>query len=83
MLSCQLSIYPLASTDFSSIILSAIDHLKPFEQHGLTITVGEMSTVIKGPDHVVWDAVQTLFKKTEQSGYPIVMNTTFSNECGL
>ncbi|TCS79411.1 YkoF family thiamine/hydroxymethylpyrimidine-binding protein [Tepidibacillus fermentans] len=82
MISCQLALYPLATKQFESVITKALQAIKPLESQGLTIEVGSMSTVIKGNDDLVWEAVRTLFEESIKEGHQIVLNATLSNECG-
>ena len=82
MISCQLALYPLATKDFETVIVDAINVIRPLEKEGLTIDIGAMSTVIKGKDELVWKAVQLLFNQSTKDGQQIVLNASFSNECG-
>lgn len=82
MISCQIALYPLATQNFNQVIIDAVEVLKPFENQGLTIEVGVMSTVLKGEDSIVWEAVRKLFDRSSQNGQQIVLNMTVSNECG-
>jgi len=82
MISCQIALYPLASNDFTSIITKALEAIEPFKLQGLTMEVGPMSTVIKGKDELVWKAVQALFAYCKDEGHKVVLNASFSNECG-
>lgn len=82
MIACQMSLYPLGSGDFTALISAAVESLEPLKDRGLRIDVGSMSTVVIGPDDVVWQAVRLLFDTAAKDGNPIVLTTTFSNECG-
>ncbi|WP_339061127.1 YkoF family thiamine/hydroxymethylpyrimidine-binding protein [Tepidibacillus marianensis] len=82
MISCQLALYPLATKDFESVITKSLQALMPLESEGLTIEVGSMSTVIKGNEKLVWKAIQTLYTYSTNEGQKIVLNASFSNECG-
>lgn len=82
MIACQMSLYPLGSGDFSVLISEAVQSLEPLKGRGLHIDVGSMSTVVVGPDDVVWQAVRLVFETAAKDGNPIVLTTTFSNECG-
>ncbi len=82
MISCQIALYPLATEKFEEIIVSALDKIKPLESRGLTIEVGSMSTLIKGEDALVWEAIRELYTEASKNGQKIVLNTQFSNECG-
>lgn len=82
MISCQLSLYPLAIQEFEKVIIDALNSIKHLEQEGLIIEVGSMSTVIKGKEELVWKAVRLLFEYSTSNGQQIVLNASFSNECG-
>ncbi|GBF10183.1 YkoF family thiamine/hydroxymethylpyrimidine-binding protein [Tepidibacillus infernus] len=82
MISCQVALYPLATKEFDQVIVEALDAVKPLKEEGLTIEVGSMSTIFKGPDDLVWKAVRLLFDTAKQNGQQIVLNTQISNECG-
>lgn len=82
MIACQMSLYPLGTGDFTALISDAVGSLKPLEERGLRLDVGSMSTVVTGPDDVVWQAVRLLFDTAVGDGNRIVLTTTFSNECG-
>ena len=82
MISCQIALYPLATKDFESVIIKALDSISSLKSEGLSIEVGSMSTVLKGKDEVVWKAVRTVFDQASHQGQQIVLNASFSNECG-
>lgn len=82
MIACQMSLYPLGSGDFTALISHAVDSLEPLGGRGLSIDVGSMSTVVTGPDDLVWEAARLLFDTAAKDGQRIVLTTTCSNECG-
>lgn len=82
MISCQIALYPLATKDFDKIIIDSLEVIRPLKDQGLTIEIGSMSTVIIGPDELVFKAVKMLFNESSKNGQQIVLNTQFSNECG-
>lgn len=81
MIACQVAIYPLAATDFDEVILEAIRSIEEYKQDGLSIEVGSMSTILRGPDDLVWKAVRQLFDMSGKNNQ-IVLNVQMSNECG-
>jgi uncharacterized protein YqgV (UPF0045/DUF77 family) len=83
MIACQMSLYPLGSGEFTALIAEAVDSLEPLEDRGLSIDVGSMSTVVTGPDDLVWEAARLLFDTAAKDGNRVVLTSTFSNECGL
>ena len=82
MIACQISLLPLATKDFEEIITRAVEDIKELEAEGLTIEVGSMSTVLRGKDDIVWEAVRRLFNKSKEDGQQVVLQASFSNECG-
>lgn len=82
MISCQVALYPLATENFENVIIEALESIKLFTERGLIIEVGSMSTIIRGNDELVFQAVKMLFNEASKDGRRIVLNTQFSNECG-
>jgi energy-coupling factor transport system substrate-specific component len=82
MIACQLSLCPLGTGDFTALISDAVDSLKPLQDRGLRLDVGSMSTVVTGPDDLVWQAARLVFDTATRDGHRIVLTSTFSNECG-
>lgn len=82
MIACQMSLYPLATVDFGALVTASVASLRPLQERGLTLEVGAMSTVVTGPDDLVWEAVRTLFDAAAAGGQQIVLTATLSNECG-
>lgn len=82
MIACQLSLFPLGVGDVTDLISEAVGSLEPLKEQGLSIDVGSMSTVVTGPDDLVWEAARQLFDTAARGGNPIALTSTFSNECG-
>lgn len=78
-ISAQVSLYPLRQANIAPAINDA---LRIFQEHGLEITPGTMSSVIVGDDAAIFTALQIVFRKTAEQG-DIVMVTTFSNACPI
>jgi uncharacterized protein YqgV (UPF0045/DUF77 family) len=77
-ISAQISLYPLGTESYASLINEAIRKL---ERPGLAVQVGSMSTVVKGEETVVFAALQELMHAAaEQSKMVAVI--TISNACG-
>ncbi|TYB84303.1 MAG: hypothetical protein FXF54_12240 [Kosmotoga sp.] len=83
MISCQLSLYPLGTKEYDKIIVDSLNTIKALKDQGLTVEIGSMSTILKGPDDVVWKGVRILFDKASQDNRKIVLSVLCSNECGL
>ncbi|MBT9252307.1 MAG: Ykof family thiamine-binding protein [Brockia lithotrophica] len=79
-ISAQLQLYPLAEEDYGTVIWKAIDRLRAYEDQGLRVEVGPMSTLIAGEADLVWRAVRELFTFAAE-GRRIVLVTTMSNVC--
>jgi len=75
--SVQVSLYPLGQASLSP----AIDEtLRIFQERGLDVKPGAMSSLIAGQDAAVFDALQEAFRRAAECG-PVVMVATFSNAC--
>lgn len=79
MMSCQVSLYPLGNRDYEKIVLEAVRSLP---QEGIEVDVNPMSTILRGDDEKVWEAVKSLYQTGKSFGY-MVMTMTLSNRCGI
>ena len=79
IISAQVSLYPLRQKAIGPGIREA---LRIFQEHGLDIRLGEMSTLIWGEEHAVFAALQEAFHRTSETG-DTVMTVTISNACPL
>lgn len=82
MIACQVALYPLGTDDYSDAITSALASLDELQESGLNAQVGTMSTVLTGPDDLVWQGARLLFEAAARDGRRVVMTATLSNECG-
>jgi uncharacterized protein YqgV (UPF0045/DUF77 family) len=78
-LTAQVSIYPLRQTHLSPAIDKA---LSIFQEHGLEVMAGTMSSLVSGSDEALFAAVREAFQQTASQG-DIVMNLTLSNACPI
>ncbi|MGI9861884.1 YkoF family thiamine/hydroxymethylpyrimidine-binding protein [Moorella naiadis] len=78
MIACQLSLYPLGTAAYSSVIKEAVAVLA---ETGVEVEVNSMSTIIRGEEEAVWRAVRKLFQVAAARG-EVVLNVTVSNRCG-
>ena len=76
-LAAQVSIYPLRQPRLSPAIDKA---LGIFEQRGLEVTPGTMSSVVSGDDEALFTAIKEVFQQTSEQG-EVVMIITLSNAC--
>ncbi|MFP3853268.1 MAG: tRNA (N6-threonylcarbamoyladenosine(37)-N6)-methyltransferase TrmO [Anaerolineales bacterium] len=75
--SAQVSLYPLRQTELKPAIDKA---LASFRQHGLAVSAGPMSTIISGPWRQVFQALQSAFVGSAETG-DVVMQVALSNAC--
>jgi uncharacterized protein YqgV (UPF0045/DUF77 family) len=76
-ISAQVSLYPLRPEHLDAVICDAIGL---WQQRGLSVWPGAMSTVVAGEPQAVWDALHDAFAlATERC--ETVMVVTLSNAC--
>jgi tRNA-Thr(GGU) m(6)t(6)A37 methyltransferase TsaA len=73
----QVSLYPLRQESLSPAIDEAIG---VFQDHGLEVFPGVMSTMIAGDDAAIFDALEAVLRRVAEQGQ-VVMVVTFSNAC--
>ncbi|MFO7741307.1 MAG: YkoF family thiamine/hydroxymethylpyrimidine-binding protein [Anaerolineae bacterium] len=76
-ISAQISLYPLRQASIGPVIREAMGQLR---DRGLSVRVGEMSTLVWGEEQLLFDAVQEAFHQAAGRG-DVVMHITFSNAC--
>jgi len=76
-IAAQFSLYPLRQASLSPAIDQA---LQVFEEYGLSVEPGAMSTLITGDDAAVFAALQEAFRRAAEHGQ-VVMVATLSNAC--
>ncbi|MBS3782951.1 MAG: thiamine-binding protein [Anaerolineae bacterium] len=76
-MAAQVSLYPLRQLSIGPAIREAV---RIFEGQGLRVRVGEMSTLVWGEEHRVFQALQRAFHHAAQEG-DAVMCVTLSNAC--
>jgi uncharacterized protein YqgV (UPF0045/DUF77 family) len=76
-IAAQVSLYPLRQASLSPAIDQA---LQIFQEHGLGVKAGAMSTLITGDDVAVFAALREAFRRVAEQGQ-VVMVVTFSNAC--
>ncbi len=75
---CSFSLLPLGIVDYGSIIKNCIQELSSSQ---LEVTFGTMSTIIAGPEELVFQTIHNLFQYATQQHPKIVLNLTISNCC--
>ena len=78
-ISVQFSVYPLRQERLSLAIEEAVSVLK---DHGLTVQMGPMSSVVLGEEEQVFSALKEAFAKSAEGGQ-VVWVLTLSNACPL
>jgi uncharacterized protein YqgV (UPF0045/DUF77 family) len=78
IMTCEASVYPLDVADSSATVARI---LKEMDWQGLELTVGPMSTFIRGREELVLARVQGLYRAAADAG-PCVLHLTLSNTCG-
>ncbi len=76
-ISAQVSLYPLRQPDLGPPIQAA---WRIFEEHGLEVERGAMSTVVWGEEEAVMEALKEAFHWASREG-EVVMVITLSNAC--
>jgi len=76
-IAAQVSIYPLRQPSFSSTIDAA---LQVFQEHGLEVQAGAMSSLLTGDDECIFAALREAFVRATEQG-EVVMVVTISNAC--
>lgn len=76
-IAAQVSLYPLRQASLSPAIDQA---LRIFQEHGLDVEPGAMSTLIAGDDAAVFAALREAFRRVAEQGQ-VVMVVTLSNAC--
>ena len=79
LVSCQLSFYPLNTTDTVSPIKTVI---KIIERSGLHTEVNDMSTIIKGDGQKVLNILSDILKRMDEDKIGYTLIVTMSNVCG-
>jgi uncharacterized protein YqgV (UPF0045/DUF77 family) len=76
-IAAQVSIYPLRQPSLSSTIDAA---LQVFQEHGLEVQAGAMSSLLTGDDEAVFAGLREAFARATEQG-EVVMVVTVSNAC--
>lgn len=76
MITAQISLYPIESTDADMVINSS---LKELQFQDLDFSVGPISTAIKGEKDEVFQAIRMMFDRACQDGGEVSLVATISN----
>ncbi|MBS4025977.1 MAG: thiamine-binding protein [Clostridia bacterium] len=75
MICAEVAIYPLKTSNASSIINNSIEALN---NEGIEFSVGSMSTHIHGTEEQVWSGLKEMFRNAQRGG-EVSMVITISN----
>ncbi|MGC9468333.1 MAG: YkoF family thiamine/hydroxymethylpyrimidine-binding protein [Anaerolineae bacterium] len=78
-ISAQVSLYPLRQKEIGPPIREVVRILR---DHGLTVRIGEMSTLVWGQEDLLFAALQEAFHRAAEQG-DAVMAVTISNACPM
>jgi uncharacterized protein YqgV (UPF0045/DUF77 family) len=79
MISCQLSFYPLNTTDCKASINRVIEMI---EESGLRCQVNDMATIIKGEGTRVMKLLDQIQQRMNRDAISFTMVAVMSNVCG-
>lgn len=76
MISCEVSLYPMETTNSDQIINQSLSAL---QNKGVTCEVGTMSTYISGTPEQVWESIRTMYDVASSRAKELSMVVTISN----
>jgi uncharacterized protein YqgV (UPF0045/DUF77 family) len=76
-IAAQVSIYPLRQPSLAPAIDTA---LQVFQEHGLDVQPGAMSSLVSGDDEAIFAGLREAFAHATEQG-EVVMVVTLSNAC--
>jgi uncharacterized protein YqgV (UPF0045/DUF77 family) len=75
---CQITLFPLDTLDSARIIGQVLVQM---DWQGVEVITGEMSTMIRGEEGLVWTKLRQLYELAAASGR-FSLQITVSNKCG-
>jgi len=78
MITAEVSIYPLKTSDASNVITNSINSLN---NTSVEYSVGSISTRLSGSEEQVWKGLKDMFEKAQSSG-EVSMVITMTNAAG-
>ncbi len=78
-LACQLTLYPLGTSEVSLAVKKA---LRVLECYPVSYDIGSMSTVVRGSAAALWTAIWALADRSMEHGLEAVVQANVSNHCG-
>ncbi len=80
LISCQISFYPLYTVDCISSVKEVVSLIEA--NTGITCSVNDMSTIVKGERGAVMKLLEDIQQRMEEKGIRYSMVLTISNSCG-
>ncbi len=78
MITAEVSVYPLKTSDASNVITNSINSLS---NEGVEFSVGSISTHLHGNEEQVWNSLKEMFQNAQNSG-EVSMVVTITNAAG-
>jgi len=79
MITAEVAVYPLKTTNATGVINKSIDTLKG---KSIGYSVNSMNTKLTGSKEDIFNSLKTMFSEAENSGGEINMVVTISNSAG-
>ncbi|HZX47249.1 MAG TPA: YkoF family thiamine/hydroxymethylpyrimidine-binding protein [Clostridia bacterium] len=80
IVSCQVSFYPLYTEDCIALVKEVVEIIA--KSDGVSSSVNEMSTIIRGERKAVMGVLDEIQRRMEEKGVRYTMVVTLSNTCG-
>jgi len=77
-MACQMTLFPLDTLDSAQIIGQVLAQM---DWQGVEVITGEMSSIIRGEEGLVWTKLRQLYELAAASGR-FSLQITVSNKCG-
>lgn len=78
IMACQVTLLPLDTIDSAQVIEQVLSEM---DWQGVEVIVGDMSSLIRGEEDLVWARIRRLYELASKSGN-FSLQITLSNKCG-
>lgn len=78
VMACQVTLFPLDTLDSAQVIGQVLAEM---DWQGVEVIVGDMSSLIRGEEDLVWARIRQLYELAAKSGQ-FSLQITLSNKCG-
>lgn len=78
IMACQITFYPLDTLDSAQVIGQVLGEM---DWQGVEIIVGDMSSLVRGEEDIVWTKIRQLYDLAAGAGQ-FSLQITVSNKCG-